>query len=86
MDGALEALVTQAGMNPGKVEIVDCPWQYPDEQTMLCALLSTAPSILAMQNAGETAVRDAILSALAPFKMNTGGYQIGNNGRYMLIK
>lgn len=86
IDGALEALVSQAGMNPGKVEIVDCPWQYPDEQTLLCALLSTAPSILAMQYAGEAAVRDAILNALAPFKTDTGGYQIGNNGRYMMIK
>jgi SAM-dependent methyltransferase len=86
MNGALEALVTQAGMNPGKVEIVDCPWQYPDEQTLLRALLSTGPSIMAMQNNGEAAVRDVILNALAPFRTDTGGYQIGNNGRTMMIR
>jgi SAM-dependent methyltransferase len=86
MDGALEALVTQAGMTPGKVEIVDCPWQYPDEDTLLCALLATAPSLMAMKNAGEASVRDAILTALAPFKTHTGGYRIGNNGRYMVVR
>lgn len=86
MDGALEDLVTQAGMTPGEIEIADCPWQYPDEQTLLRALLSTAPSILAIQHAGEAAVRDAILTALAPFKTYTGGYRIGNNARYMMIK
>jgi SAM-dependent methyltransferase len=85
MNGALEALVTQAGMNPGKVEIMDCPWKYPDEQTLLRALLATGPSIMAIQRAGEDAVRGAILHALAPFRTSAGAYQIGNNGRYMMI-
>jgi SAM-dependent methyltransferase len=85
MDGALEALVTRAGLPPGKLEIVDCPWIYPDEQTLLRALLSTAPSIMAMQTVGEGRVRSAILEALAPFKMDSGAYHIRNNGRYMII-
>lgn len=85
MDGALEALVARAGMTPGTVEIVDCPWHYPDERTLLRALLSTAPSILAMRSAGEAAVRATILAALAPFKTGAGEYWIGNHARYMLV-
>jgi SAM-dependent methyltransferase len=85
-DGALEALIAQADMTPGNIEIVDCPWNYPDEETLLRALLSTAPSIMAMQYAGETAVRDAILKALEPFKTGTGAYRIGNSGRYMIVQ
>jgi len=85
-DGALEALVTQAGMNPGKIEQVDCPWEYPDERTLLRALLSPAPSIRVIQHAGEGVVRDAILKALAPFKTASGGYHFRNKARYMIVK
>jgi SAM-dependent methyltransferase len=85
MDGALEALVTQAGMLPGKIQVVDCPWNYPDENTLLRGLLSPAPAIRAVQQAGEAAVREAILKALAPFKTASGGYAIQNIARYMIL-
>ena len=57
VDGALEALVAEAGMHPGKVEEFDCPWAYPDETTLLRGLLSSGPGIRAIQHAGETAAR-----------------------------
>ena len=85
-DGALEALVTQAGMNPGIIEQVNCPWEYPDERSVLRALLSPAPSIRVIQHAGELVVRDAILKAIAPFKTASGGYQFRNKARYMIVK
>ena len=73
-------------MIPGKVEEVDCPWEYPDERTLLRGLLSTAPSIRVIQQAGEAVARDTILKALAPFKTASGGYQIRNKARYMIVK
>src|SRR3989304_2073483 len=85
-DGVLEALVTQAGMNPGKIEQVDCLWEYPDDRTVLRGLLSTAPSIRVIHHAGEEVVRDTILKALAPFKTASGGYHIRNKARYMIVK
>jgi SAM-dependent methyltransferase len=86
LDGALESLVAQAGMVPGAVEQIDCPWQYADEKTMLRALLSTAPSIRAIQNSGEAAVRQAILEGLTPFKNAAGGYRLKNNTHYMIVE
>ena len=85
VDGALEALVAEAGMHPGKVEEFDCPWAYPDETTLLRGLLSSGPGIRAVQLAGEAAARDAVLKALAPFKTAAGGYMIRNKARYMII-
>lgn len=84
-DGVLEAVVTQAGLNPGKVEEVDCPWEYPDESTLLRGLLSPGPALRAMQIAGEEAVSEAILEAAAPFRIASGGYRLRNKARYMMV-
>lgn len=85
-DGALEALVTKAGMTPGIVATVDCPWEYPDEKTALRGLLSSGPAIRAIQHTGEDVVRDVVLSVIAPFKTRSGGYRLKNNFRYMIAK
>ena len=86
LDGTLVATVRQAGMDPGEAEWFDWLWRYPDESTLLRGLLSSAPSNWAIQRAGEDAVREAILKALAPFKMGSGGYQLRNKIRIMIVK
>jgi SAM-dependent methyltransferase len=85
-EGALEALVTQAGMTSQATQEVDCPWEYPDEKTALRGLLSSGPAMQAMQRAGADTVRDAVLEALAPFKRASGRYQLRNKYRYMVAK
>ncbi len=83
-DGALEALAKAADLVPGEVKKVDCPWEYPDEQTALRGLLSSGPAIRAIQHTDEETVRDAVLKTIDPFKTAAGGYRIGNNFRYMI--
>lgn len=83
-DGALEALAQNAGLTPGLVETVACPWDYPDDETALRGLLSTGPAIRAMQVSAEDEIRRAILNALAPFKTSSGGYHLSNRFRYMI--
>ncbi len=83
-DGALEALAQTAGLIPGEVRKVDCPWEYPDEQTALRGLLSSGPAIRAIQHTDEATVRDVVLKTLEPFKTATGGYRLENNYRYMI--
>ncbi len=84
VDGALEALAQKAGLTPGHVETVDCPWDYPDDETALRGLLSSGPAIRASQARGDDVVRQAILNALAPYKTGTGGYHLSNSFRYMV--
>jgi SAM-dependent methyltransferase len=83
-DGALEALTQRAGLKPGPIETVSCPWEYPDEQTALRGLLSSGPAIRAVQVKGEDEVRRAILNTLAQFKTSSGGYHLTNSFRYMI--
>jgi SAM-dependent methyltransferase len=84
--GALEALATQAGLKPGNVEEIDCPWAYRDEQTALRGLLSSGPAIRAIQQAGEETLSATIVKALAPFKTASGGYLLRNKYRYMIVQ
>jgi len=83
-DGALEILAQKAGLIPGLVQTVACPWDYPDEETALRGLLSAGPAIRAMQAAGEERVRSAIRNAIAPFKTQSGGFHLSNYFRYLV--
>ncbi len=83
-DGALEALVHQAGLRPRLSATVACPWDYPDEPTALRGLLASGPAIRAIQANGVDVVRDAILKTLAPFRTRTGGYHLSNHFRYLI--
>jgi SAM-dependent methyltransferase len=85
-DGVLETIVIEAGMTPGIVETVNCPWEYPDEETALRGLLSSAPAILAIKQKGENVVRDVVLNAIAPFKTDSGGYFLKHKFRFMITK
>jgi len=68
------------------VKTVECPWDYPDEQTALRGLLSSGPAIRAIQTRGEDAVRAAVLQVIAPFKTSGGGYYLTNNFHYLIAK
>lgn len=83
-DGALEAIATKAGMTPGVIGTIECPFDYPDEKTALRGLLSSGPAIRAIQAKGHDLVREVILTAIAPFKTDSGGYHLRNNMRYMI--
>jgi SAM-dependent methyltransferase len=85
-EGALEAMALNAGMTPGVVATVECPWDYPDEKTALRGLLSSGPAIRAIQYKGEDVVREVILRVIAPFKTDSGGYHLKNSFRYMIAR
>lgn len=84
--GALEFLAAQASLEPGETADVDCPWVYPDEETALRGLLSAGPAVKAMMNSGENRVRETVLSALAPFRTENGGYSLRNKFHYLITR
>lgn len=83
-DGALEALVTDAGLTPTTVAEVDTLWTYADTETALRGLLSAGPAVRAVEHAGAQAVRDAVMPAIAPFKTASGSYELGNKFLYLV--
>lgn len=83
-DGALEALVKEAGLKPKEVQEVDCIWAYPDEETALKGLLSAGPAIRAINTSGEERVREAVIKAIDPYKTESGDYRLKNKFRYLI--
>jgi SAM-dependent methyltransferase len=82
--GALEALARSAGLEPGRADEVPCPWTFPDLDAALSAMLSSGPTVKAINASGEAAVRDAVVTAIEPFRRPAGGYEIGSAFRYLI--
>ncbi len=80
----LEGLARAAGLEPVRVFDVDWTWEYPDRETLLRGWLSVGLSTLAIQAAGENAVRDALLSAAEPFRLTAGSYRLENTCRCLI--
>jgi hypothetical protein len=50
----------------------------------LRGFLSAGPSVKAIQTSGETRVREAVATAMAPFKLSSGGYRLENTFRFLI--
>jgi SAM-dependent methyltransferase len=72
----LERLARRSGLEPQRNLELDWSWQYPELETMLRGLLSPGPSALAIEAVGEEGVREALMTALEPFRMTGGGYRL----------
>ncbi|MDE3091214.1 MAG: class I SAM-dependent methyltransferase [Chloroflexota bacterium] len=83
-EGALAALVKQAGLTPIYSDDVECIWDYPDPETALKGLLSSGPASKAIQASGEQKVREAVANAIAPFEQASGSYRLKNQFRYVI--
>lgn len=82
--GALEDLARRAGLQPERSIDVECPWVYPDIETLQRGWLSAGPTTLAIQHSGEEAVRAAIAQAVEPFRTGGGGYRLANTFRCLI--
>jgi SAM-dependent methyltransferase len=82
--GALEGLATEAGLTPAEAGEVSCPWEFPDLESALRAMLSAGPAIKAIRAAGEDATRAAVAAAIEPFRGPSGDYAIGSAFRYLV--
>jgi SAM-dependent methyltransferase len=57
---------------------IDIPQEYPDEDTMLRAFLSTGGYQRLIENDGEESVAEKIRVATEPFRTAEGGYRFAN--------
>jgi SAM-dependent methyltransferase len=85
-EGALEALVREAGLEPIDDGYLDAPFEYRDEETLLRATLASGPATLAIRTSGEAAVRRAALETAAPFRTADGGYRIETEWRHVTAR
>ena len=82
--GALEALVTQAGLRPGPAATVAQRFQFPDLDTAVRAQMASGPARRAIDHAGEAATRAALTEAFHGSRQPDGSYRQTNRFRYVI--
>jgi SAM-dependent methyltransferase len=82
--GVLENLAAQAGLRVCASGTVDCPADYPDEETAWLAQSSTGPLQAALRVVGERRLMAAVLRAFRPYTTSSGGIYLQRRAHYIL--
>jgi SAM-dependent methyltransferase len=84
--GVLEGIATASGLTPETSFDLRTPFEFPDSDTLLRCMLSPGPVGAAVRHAGEEAVAEAILAALAPQRRPDGSYRLENEWHFLLAR
>ena len=84
--GALEELVSVAGLTPERGDDVVCTWRYSTLDGAIRAQLSSGPAVAAVGESGEPAVRRAMEWTLEDFRDEGGEYVLENVFRYVIAR
>jgi SAM-dependent methyltransferase len=84
--GALEDLASQAQLRAVDSDVATCVFRFRDEESAVRGLLAAGPAIRAVQTSGESAVANAIVEAIKPFRTDAGGYELSNAFRYIVAR
>jgi SAM-dependent methyltransferase len=84
--GALEALVSKAGLKPEQPAVLSTTMRFPDETTTMRALIAAGVAERAIRHAGEAAVRTGMTEAIRPFRQGDGSYSFSNEWRYLVSR
>lgn len=82
----VEAALEGAGLAVERKGEVDTPLVAPDLETLVRALMSPGPVSVAIEHAGEDAVRGAIAEGAEPFRQADGSYRLANRFRYAIAR
>lgn len=82
----LKALASEAGLTPGAIVDVACPWVYPDIETALRGMLSAGPAERAIRASSFELAREAVAGAIESYRTETGGYRLDNTFRYLVAR
>jgi hypothetical protein len=82
--GGLETMLDPAGLRLVASGEVPLAWTYPDTETAIRALLASAGGARASRAVGEPRVREALVDAIAPFRVQHGAISIHNVFRYVV--
>ena len=82
----LNSLASEAGLTPGAIFDVPCPWVYPDLETALRGMLSAGPVERAIRASSFERAKAAVAAAIEPYRTATGCYQLQNIFRYLVAR
>ena len=81
-EGALAALLSEAGFETLVVADVATPLEYEDEATYLRGFGAAGPCVMAARLVGRERFDETILAAAAPFRLDDGSYRLDNVFRF----
>jgi SAM-dependent methyltransferase len=84
--GLLEALVEAAGLHAETAADAPMSFHFPDLDTAVRAQLTSGPARIAIEHAGEPAVRTALAGAYARYRQPDGAYRQDNVFRYVVAR
>ncbi len=84
--GALEALVSKAGLRPGAANTVMTTMSFPTETMAVRGLLASGVAERAIRNSGEMAVRKGVTEAIQSFRKRDGSYAFRNEWRFVVSR
>jgi SAM-dependent methyltransferase len=84
--GVLEEIATAAGLTPEDAFDVSWAFEFADEETLARRLLAPGVTTIAIDRAGESEVRQAIVTAMAPYRTDAGGYRVANEWHYLIAR
>lgn len=85
-EAKLKALASEAGLIPGAVVDVPCPWAYADLETALRGMLSAGPAERAIRASSFERAREAVAASIGPYRTASGGYRLNNTFRYLVAR
>jgi len=81
--GVLEDLMQTAGFTVESSGEVDCPFDYPDFETLWRVNVAAGPFQAAMKSVSEDQLKRAVRDAARPFQNNNGGMHFKNTFIYI---
>ena len=85
-EGALEAVATEAGLEPEEAGYIELVESYPNLETMLRGVMAAPPMVRAGRIVGDDAVRDALSEVFHSFETPTGSYALEEEVRYLIAR
>jgi SAM-dependent methyltransferase len=84
--GVLEAIATQAGLEPEEAFDITWAYEYPDSETLGRAMMAPVGIAVLVGPEHEAEVRSAIVEGLAPFRTRQGSYRLQNEFRCLIAR
>lgn len=84
--GVIESVLEVAGLRPIDGGGISIDLSYPDAVAACRSLMTGSSAARAVQHSGKDRVEQAILEALAEFRLGTGGYRIENHFRFVIAE
>jgi SAM-dependent methyltransferase len=84
--GALEALVTKAGLRPEGITSVVTTMRFPDEATATTGLLASGVVERAIRTSGEEAARKGVNGAIQNSRKSDGSFEFKNEWRFLVSR